>query len=143
MKKEKKKIFSQKVSAGNITYQFSVEESIEGINYLVITASAENGAKSGKDNRIMIPWKHLESFDEAYERVINFLIEKGESRVHRIMRIRSKYKKAYTKWTDEEDIRLRKGYLKSKTIDQMAEMLYRKPSDIRARLRKLGLLYYG
>jgi len=143
MKKENREIFSKKVSAGNKTYTFSVEESIEGINYLAITTSEKNGAKSCKDNRITIPWKHLESFNEAYERVINFLIEKGESRSHRIMRVRNKYKKTYTKWTKEEDIRLRSGYLKGKTIEQMAEMFYRKPSEIRARLRKLELLYYG
>jgi hypothetical protein len=143
MKEKCKKLFCQKISTGNKNYTFSVEETKEGINYLVITSSLENKIKDKEENRITVALSHLEDFENGLNKAINFFIEKGESKIQRIKRIRQKYKRVYVKWTKEEDLRLKNGYLKGKTIEQLAEMLHREPAAIRSRLRKLKMLFYS
>lgn len=143
MNRKSQILFSQKLETDKQKYTFTIEESEEGKHYLVISSSPRKKRKTEDNNRIVIDLSHLEHFEDVLSKAINFFIEKGESRVNRIMRIRQKYKNAYAKWTKEDDLRLKNGYLKGKTIEQLAEILYRKPSAIRIRLRKLNILFYG
>lgn len=54
--------------------------------------------------------------------------------------VRQRYPRAYEKWTEDEDVRLKIEYGKGLGIQPLSEMFQRKPSAIRSRLRKLGLL---
>ena len=53
--------------------------------------------------------------------------------------IRQRHPRAYEKWSAEEDERLRAQYGQGRDVSELAELLGRQPSGIRARLIKLGL----
>ena len=140
---EGKKLFSEKVSVGNIIYFFYIEESADGRKYLVIEESTKVDRESKERNRVVIFREHIVLFNEGFKKAFSFMIKKGQSKTDRIMQIRRKYKKAHTKWTEEDDILLRNEYNQGKSIAELAEIFQIKPSAIRSRLHKLGLLYYG
>ena len=64
----------------------------------------------------------------------------GKTKAYDVKEIRQKYPKAYMRWTEDEDNALRNSYLRGKSIDELASIFQRKPSAIRSRLKKLGLL---
>jgi hypothetical protein len=140
MTESRKELFSEKVSAGSRTYFFDVKESADGVKYLVISESRQVGGESHKHNRVMIFQEHLKAFNEGFNKAINFMMEESKSKAYNVEQIRREYPKAYVKWIEEEDIRLRNEFARSKTIDELAEIFQRKPDAIRSRLQKLGLL---
>jgi DNA-directed RNA polymerase specialized sigma24 family protein len=52
---------------------------------------------------------------------------------------KEKYKNAYETWEEKEDLLLKKLYFENKNNDEISQILKRKPSAIKSRLRKLGL----
>lgn len=62
------------------------------------------------------------------------------SRSYSLETVRQRYPKAYEKWTEDEDARLKVEYVKGLGIRLLSEMFQRQPSAIRSRLRKLGLV---
>jgi len=54
--------------------------------------------------------------------------------------IRKKHPRAYEKWTEEEDARLRAEFATGATKAELASLFQRRPSAITSRLKKLGLL---
>ena len=58
----------------------------------------------------------------------------------RMQGIRQKYRRAYEKWTDEEDERLRAEFRSGKRVKELAGIFQRQPGAIRSRLDKLGCL---
>ena len=54
-------------------------------------------------------------------------------------KIRQRHPRAYEQWSAEEDERLRAQYGQGRDVSELAELLGRQPSGIRARLIKLGL----
>lgn len=70
-------------------------------------------------------------------------VKKGlenKSKAYNVAQIRCKYPKAYAKWSESEDSRLKNEYIQGKTIGELADIFQRKPNAIRSRLRKLGLM---
>lgn len=137
---ERKELFSEKVPAGSRTYFFDVKESADGIKYLVISESRQAGGESYEHNRVMVFQEHLRAFNDGFDKAVKFMIGEGKSKAYSVEQIRREYPKAYAKWTEEKDIRLRNEYAQGKTINELAEIFQRKPSAIRSRLQKLGLL---
>jgi hypothetical protein len=140
MSRERKELFSEKVSTGRRTYFFDVKESAGGVKYLVISESRQTGGESYKHNRVMVFQEHFEAFNEGLNKAANFMMKESKSNAYNVEQISYEYPKAYVKWTEEEDIRLRNEYARGKMIDELAEIFQRKPSAIRSRLQKLGLL---
>jgi RecQ family ATP-dependent DNA helicase len=58
----------------------------------------------------------------------------------KLEQIKQKYPNAYESWKTEEDNKLKKLYLVNISIDEIAQILKRQPSAIRARLEKKGLI---
>lgn len=56
----------------------------------------------------------------------------------KLEKIRQQYPNAYAKWTKEEDDLLIKEYRNSQDIEQLATIFQRKPTAIKARLKKFG-----
>ena len=135
---ERKELLSEKVPAGSRTYFFDVKESADGVKYLVISESRQISAESYEHNRVMVFQEHLVAFNEGFNKAIQFMI--GEGKAYDVEQIRREYPKAYAKWTEEEDTRLRYEHAQGRTVNELAESFQRKPSAIRSRLRKLGLL---
>lgn len=65
---------------------------------------------------------------------------KVRSRSCSLETIRQRYPRAYEKWTDDEDARLKVEYDKSLDIQLLSKMFQRQPGAIRSRLWKLGIL---
>lgn len=59
---------------------------------------------------------------------------------YNIKEIQQKYPRAYTTWTNKEDIRLKNEYIQGKTINELVDIFQRRPSAIRIRLRRLRLV---
>jgi predicted Holliday junction resolvase-like endonuclease len=61
-------------------------------------------------------------------------------KTYSIRDIRKIHARAYQSWSKNEDERLRQGYQKGMTINDLVNEFQRKPGGIRSRLKKLGLL---
>lgn len=57
-----------------------------------------------------------------------------------IERTKSRYPKAFTRWTDEEQDLLAREFQAGNSVKALSELLNRQPGAIRIRLEKLGLL---
>jgi hypothetical protein len=62
------------------------------------------------------------------------------SRSYSLETIHRRHPRAYERWTEDEDARLKIEYGKGLDIQLLSEMFQRQPSAIRSRLRKLGIL---
>ena len=137
---EMKELFSEKVPAGSRIYFFDVEKSADGIKYLVISESKQAGRKAHGHNRVMVFQEHLVAVKDGLNKAFKFMSEEGKSKAYDVEQIRREYPKAYAKWTEEEDIRLKNEYIQGKTITELAEIFQRRRSAVRSRLQKLRLL---
>ena len=100
----------------------------------------------------------LKDFGELFLKVINdYLEEKREDNNNnptnsnqednskedyqtRLKRIKENYVNAYESWNEEDDNELRRLHLVNTPIDEISRVLKRKPSAIRSRLMKFGVL---
>ncbi len=66
--------------------------------------------------------------------------ELKSTRSYSVVDVRTKYPRAYEKWSDEQDKILKKSVQDGLAVGEIAKNLQRKPGAIRSRIRKLGLL---
>lgn len=125
-----------------------------GLEYMPAVASAAHEFALDFDDayQYVAAQKHnldLVSFDADFDRTGRgrvmpaAIIARGEiqrPKAYTVTQVRRQHPKAYMKWTEEEDRRLRSEYAQGKTIIELARIFQRKPGAIRARLRKLGLV---
>ena len=62
-----------------------------------------------------------------------------DERAFDVEAIRRSYARAYEKWTEDEDERLREAFAAGASEAELADLLRRQPGAIRSRLTKLGL----
>jgi DNA-directed RNA polymerase specialized sigma24 family protein len=75
------------------------------------------------------------------------LLDEGEQRrgtpssaaVERLAQIKERHRRAYERWTPEEDASLRQQHAEGRSMGELAEAFQRQPSAIRSRLQRLGL----
>lgn len=139
MVKESKELFSVKISAGKRVYFIDIKQSRDGTKYLVISESKLANEK-WEHNRIMIFQEHIPTVIGEINKALKFIGVSIKTKAYSIEEVRRAYPKAYAKWTKEEEDALRDKYLKGMTIEDLAAIFQRRPSAIRSRLRKLGLL---
>jgi hypothetical protein len=58
----------------------------------------------------------------------------------RLAKIRARHPRAYERWTEEEDNLLKQKFSDGVSVQDLSELLQRRPSAIRSRLRKSGLM---
>lgn len=156
MTKEKKELFTEKVTAGSRTYFFDVKESKDGTRYLVISESRQKVSH----HRLMIFQEHLEAFNEGYGKAMQFLGGRSKrwrsairllggkavrflgarSKACSLDEKRAKHPKAYERWTSEDDQRLSEKFITGSSVSELAQFFQRQESAIRSRLTKLGIL---
>jgi broad-specificity NMP kinase len=56
------------------------------------------------------------------------------------MKVRSKYPRAYEKWSKSEEEILDQLYNEGTSIEEISIVLQRQPTALRSRLKKLGIL---
>jgi hypothetical protein len=87
-----------------------------------------------------LAWTYHDIFHAAAE-ALEVLKNGGGSRYEeRMEEIRRDHPRAYEKWSDEEDERLRRLFQSQTPVKEVARMLQRQPSAIRSRLAKLNLV---
>lgn len=57
----------------------------------------------------------------------------------RLAEIKEQHRRAYERWTTEDDASLRQQYAEGHSVTELAKTFQRQPSAIRSRLRKLGV----
>ncbi len=129
-------VHAEKLPAGSRTYFFDVKASNDDKLYLCIT---ETRSSAGFErHRVMIFQEHMAAFHEAYLRAAECINVTTKS--YSVETLRQEHPQAYKKWTPDEDEELTKKYNDGLKINELAAILERKPSAIRSRLGKLGLL---
>ena len=128
-------------------------ELVEGYNKsdLVITVSQRDG-DDFKRSKLEIPKECLQEFGAAFFECLVEInggdgqedqpamdVGPDKEKAYSINEIRKKHKQAYTKWTTEDDERLKKLHEEGRKISELADDFGRKDGAIRSRLRKLGL----
>ena len=66
--------------------------------------------------------------------------EKPRQEIPNLEKIRQQYPRAYEKWVEEEDTYLKGKYSQGLNVQELAGILQRKPSAIRSRLIRCGLM---
>lgn len=136
-----KELFSEKVPAGSRTYFFNVKESANGKKYLVINESRRQADRKSYEHRRIIVFKeYILAFRRGLKKAIESMGPQNKSKKYDVEQIRHRYPKAYVKWTEDEDMQLKKEYAQGKTISKLADIFQRQPGAIRSRLQKLRLL---
>lgn len=140
MAEKREALYSQKVAAGSRTYFIDIKESNEGVRYLVISESRRTD-ETFEHERVMIFEENFLAFANALDAAFEFLGVR--SKVARepasLEEIRKLYPRAYEKWTEEEDERLRGLFNQGMKLKAIARDLQRQPGAISSRLVKLGL----
>lgn len=85
-------------------------------------------------------WSIYVEYEENKKELESPKGEKVRSRSYSLETVRMRYPRAYKKWTEDEDVRLKFEYGKGLGIQPLSEMFQRQPGSIRSRLRKLGLV---
>ncbi len=134
-----KTVFTKRVPAGPWTYVLEVRELQDKTRYLAIRQLGDVGALGGGPGRIVVVERYLPAFAAALEKATQYLGAGGTSKAYHVETIRQTYPRAYMRWTANEDERLKREYLRGKTLAELVSILRRQPGAIRGRLSKLGL----
>lgn len=90
---------------------------------------------------MMVFQEHVPAFMETLNEALGIMGYLLPSRkTYSAEKICQEYPKAYTKWTQEEEVTLREGLLRGMSVKELSAILGRQPGAIRSRLQKLGLL---
>jgi hypothetical protein len=155
-------LFSARVRAGSRTYFIDVQRAANGAKYIKISESRRcKGEERHKRHRVMVFEEHLLDFIDAFhEACLHVPEQPSEVRAvpsqeatparrngseprwsaARLAEMRKEYPRAYEKWTEQEDARLRAEFAKGTNREELTVLFQRQPSAIKSRLRKLGLL---
>ena len=141
-------LFSAKVKAGSRTYFINVQRAANGAKYLKIGESRRGkGDERHEHHRVMVFEEHLPDFISVFQEACGYLAcqQSGEGGGHglaeqRLRELRAVHPRAYEKWTDDEDERLRAEVARGTSRAELATLFQRQRSAISSRLRKLGLL---
>jgi hypothetical protein len=139
MEEEVKELFLEKVTAGKRTYFISVRKAPKGSSYLVIAESIKNNDGTLTRNSVMVYDDHLGDINSAVQKAIEFMEKRTESRFDK-EEVRAKSPNEYKNWTEEEENRLKKGYSKGKTVEELSKEFARSVNAITHRLEKFGLI---
>jgi hypothetical protein len=143
MSEEKKELYSAKLPAGSRTYFFDVRESTENVRYLTITESRKKSAREYERHRIMVFRENALAFNEEIGRALRWMLGDARSAESSARHPAQQNDGDGNGWTGEEEDTLRKEYLRlgeRPTIDELAALFHRKPSEIRSKLEEMGLL---
>jgi len=131
-------LFSTRVHAGSRTYFIDVQRAATGVKYIKIGESRRGEGKRHEHHRVMVFEEYFTEFLHALTEAVPFM--RPDPLPSQISVVRKEHPRAYEKWTEEEDARLRSMFGAGKDAAEMAAVLQRQRGAIRSRLRKLGLL---
>ena len=134
-------LFSKTLHLGNSTFMLDiVNAEKDSSRYLRIREQTLKANGQSANHSILLNENKVNEFARAFK---SMLILMGKTEVFNaqsyIEAERMKYPKAYMPWKPEEDAHLEALVMHGKSFHFIAAALDRKPSAIRARVRKLNL----
>lgn len=108
-------------------YRLSLKKNDKGQEFLSISVQKGNLSKE-----IIVIENDFADFISAINTIT-------KHKAYDVGEIRQKHKKAYVKWTEEEDEKLEMMYCEEKTIAEMSDFFGRQQNAIQARIKKLEL----
>ena len=121
------KIKSIEVTGVDRDYCFSLQSNKKGQKFLSINVQKDNLSKE-----IIIVENDFAEFLKAINKIT-------EEKAYIVDDIRKKHKKAYAKWTKEDDEKLELLFCEKTTTKEIADFFGRQQNAIRARIKKLEL----
>jgi hypothetical protein len=139
VKRHSTELFSAKVKAGGRTYFVDVLRAANGAKYLKLSESRRaKDDERHEHHRVIVFEEHIHDFIHAVTEAMPFM--RPDALPGPLSQLREKHPRAYERWTEEEDARLRAEFAKGNDRVELAELFQRQRSAISSRLRKLGLL---
>jgi len=108
-----------------------------GSNYLVLTQARKIDEDNQERTKIILFENEIGQFSEA---MMRSLLQFSMIHKKRVDEYKSKYSKAFTKWTPEDEEQLKEMYTEGCEIEDLTIKLERNAAAITARLKKLGLM---
>jgi hypothetical protein len=141
-------LFAETMKANNGRYDFEVHEASTGDRYLLVRESRWQQEELVTSGTVVVHMDHLQGFRRAMRVALQFMKSgvahpapgRSRAKAYNVEEARQSYPQAYAKWTTVDDDRLRVLFDRGWAIDDPAIELQRKPSAIRSRLCKLGLI---
>ena len=146
--------------AGSNIYTFEIEYSSDGKRHLIITEEKQSSIEEKSEVAIAVSEEYLTIFTEMLNTATRFMIEhkaseaafaktssgivstneaKANQKSYSVEEKRKEHSKAYAKWTQDEDDKLKKLFAEGRTAKELAEIFQRNRGAITSRLAKLGL----
>ena len=137
MSADYREVMSVRVDAGSRTLYVDLKENTDGSKFLSISEVKRHGDEAR--SRILIDQEYVPELFRALSAVLEFLAPKREPNSYTVAQKRQMYPRAYEPWTEEEQQRLKEGFARGVSADQLAREHGRGPTAIRSRLERLGL----
>lgn len=138
MSERKEELYSSKLPAGKRTYFFDVKQAVNSKPYLTITESKRIRDSEFERHSVMIFADNALAFNEEIGKAIRWMFDSP---------IAGPAADAAAdqpgEWTEDDEQALRREFIRLGehcTIEQLATLLQRRPSDIRTKLEEMGLL---
>ena len=143
MSERKEEVYSARLPAGKRTYFFDIRESAAGKRSLAITELEDIGENEFERHRVTIFPEDVLAFNEEIGKALRWIFEDAGSGGKTQHSARVQQSGGADGWTEEEQNALRKEYLRVGTrpaINELAALLHKKPSEVRAKLQDMQLL---
>jgi hypothetical protein len=122
---------SQKVEVGGAVYQVRAQSKEDG--RVQVKVKVRGGRQAVGE--LVAPADHLATLGWAVGEVVRAF----GGRAWTVADARQKHRAAYTRWTEEDEVRLASEAARGRTVEELAHLFGRKPSAIQSRLRHLKL----
>ena len=132
-----REVMSVRVEAGSRSLYVDLKENADGSKFLSISEVKRNG-RDGR-SRILIDEEYVPELFRALCAVLEFLAPRRGPKSYSVEQKRQMYPRAYDPWTEEEEERLKEGFARGLSVEQLAQQHGRGPTAIRSRLERLGL----
>jgi hypothetical protein len=143
MSDREEEVYSATLSAGSRTYFFDIRDSLAGRRYLAITEMRGIDDDEIIQRRVIVMPEDVLAFNEEIGKALRWIFA-GDNPRFRSRPSMSEGGEAGTEaWTEKQEDALRKEYLRvgaCPTIDELASLLHKKPSEVKAKLREMRLL---
>lgn len=130
-------VMSVRVEAGSRTLYVDLKENADGSKFLSISEVKRTACKAR--SRILIDEEYVPELFRAICAVLEFLAPERRPKSYSVEQKRQMYPRAYEPWTEEEQQRLKEGFARGLSVEELAQQHGRGPTAIRSRLERLGL----
>lgn len=143
MSEREEEVYSARLPAGRCTYFFDIRETAEGDRYLAITESKGMGNDEFVRQRVIVVPEDALAFNEEIGKALRWIFKDAGLGGRSEYSAQAKEAVNAGEWTVEEESTLRREYLRvgsRPAIDELAALLHKKPSEVKAKLKEMVLL---